>query len=69
MLAGFPTTAIAEGTERLVTIQKRYEQVRANFPTWPVQIAMTRRLGATLVLPLLTSFIPAIINFVTKIIK
>ncbi len=64
-----PTAAIAEGTERLVTLQKRYDQVKGTFPTWPVQISFARKLGFTLFLPLLTSFVPAVINLVTKITK
>jgi hypothetical protein len=64
-----PTAAIAEGTERLETLQKRYEQVKGSFPAWPVQISFASRLGLTLLLPLLTSFVPAVINLLTKIIK
>ena len=64
-----PTSAIAEGTERLVTLQKRYNQVKESFPTWPVEISLTSKLGVTLFLPLLTSFIPAIINLITKLVK
>jgi hypothetical protein len=64
-----PTAAIAEGTERLVTLQKRYDQVKKSFPTWPVEISFAGRLGLTLFLPLLTSFVPAVINLLTKIVK
>jgi hypothetical protein len=64
-----PTAAITERTERLATLQKHYDQVKASFPTWPVAISFTRRLGLTLFLPLLTSFVPALINLVTKIAK
>ena len=64
-----PTAAIAEGTERLVTLQKRHEQVKGSFPTWPVEISFAGRLGFTLILPLLTSFVPALINLLTKVIK
>jgi hypothetical protein len=64
-----PTAAIAEGTERLVTLQKRHEQVKGSFPTWPVEISFASRLGLTLFLPLLTSFVPAVINLLTKIVK
>ena len=64
-----PTAAIAEGTERLVTLQKRYEQVKTSFPTWPVEISFAGRLGLTLFLPLLTSLVPAVINLLTKVVK
>src|SRR5260370_42535818 len=32
------TATINEGTERLVALQKRYEQIRNSFPTWPIEI-------------------------------
>jgi hypothetical protein len=64
-----PTSTLSADTDRLVTLIKHYDQVKSSFPIWPVEISFTRRLGATLVLPLLTSLIPAIINLITKIIK
>jgi hypothetical protein len=64
-----PTAAIAQGTERLVTPQKHYDQVQKSFPTWPVEISFAGKLGLTLLLPLLTSSIPALINLLAKIAK
>jgi hypothetical protein len=64
-----PASTLSANTDRLVTLLKHYDQVKSSFPTWPVEISFTRRLGVTLVLPLLTSLIPAIINLITKIIK
>ncbi|GHO99966.1 hypothetical protein KSF_100140 [Reticulibacter mediterranei] len=67
--AAIPTDAITQKTERLAALQKHYDQVKASFPTWPVAISFSKRLGLTLFLPLLTSFVPAVINMVTKILK
>ena len=64
-----PTAAIAEGTERLVTLQKRYDQVKDSFPTWPVKTSFMGRLGLTLFLPLLTSLVPALIYLVIKLMN
>jgi hypothetical protein len=64
-----PTAAIAEGTERLVTLQKRYDQVKGSFPTWPVETSFIGRLGLTLFLPLLTSLVPAVIYLVIKLMN
>jgi hypothetical protein len=67
--AAIPTDAITQKTERLAALQKHYDQVKTSFPTWPVAISFSKRLGLTLFLPLLTSFVPAVINMVTKILK
>jgi hypothetical protein len=64
-----PTAAIAERTERLVTLQKHYNQVQGSFPTWPVEMSFTGKLGITLLLPLLTASIPALINLLTTLVK
>ena len=64
-----PTVAIAEGTERLVALRKRYDQVHGSFPIWPVEISFASKLGLTLLLPLLTSLVPAVIDLLTKIVK
>jgi hypothetical protein len=61
--------AIAEGTERLVTLRKCYDQVRGSFPTWPVEISTASKLGLAVFLPLLTSLVPAVIYLVTKTAK
>ena len=63
-----PTAAIAERTERLVTLQKHYNQVKGSFPTWPIEISFVSKLGLTLFLPLLLVSIPALINLLTKLV-
>ena len=52
--------AIIAGTERLAALQKRYEQVRNSFPTWPIEIVQLRRL------PLLLSLLPSFLDVLTK---
>ena len=63
-----PTAAIAERTERLVALQKHYDQMKDSFPTWPIEISFVGKLGATLFFPLLLSSIPALINLLTKLV-
>jgi hypothetical protein len=60
------TTAIHEGTERLAALQKRYEQVRNNFPTWPIEVVQLRRLAIVLVLPFLLSLLPSLVEVFTR---
>jgi hypothetical protein len=60
------TAAINEGTERLVALQKRYEQVRNSFPTWPVEIIQLRGLMTLLILPLLFALLPLFVDIFTK---
>ncbi len=60
------TAAINEGTERLAALQKRYEQVRNSFPTWPIEIAQLRGLVTLLILPVLFALLPLLIDMFTK---
>jgi hypothetical protein len=60
------TTAIQEGTERLAALQKRYEQVRDSFPTWPIEVVQLRRLAIVLVLPFLLSLLPSLVEVFTR---
>jgi hypothetical protein len=60
------TEAINAGTERLAALQKRYEQVRNSFPTWPIEIVQLRRLAIVLILPLLLSLLPLLLDVLTK---
>jgi hypothetical protein len=60
------TTVINEGTERLIALQKRYEQVRNSFPTWPIEIAQLRGLVTLLILPVLLALLPLLVDLFTK---
>jgi hypothetical protein len=60
------TEAINAGTERLAALQKRYEQIRNSFPTWPIEIVQLRRLAIVLLLPLLLSLLPSLLDVFTK---
>jgi hypothetical protein len=60
------TTAIVAGTERLAALQKRYEQVRESYPTWPIEIVQMRGLAVVLILPVLISLLPALFDVFTK---
>lgn len=60
------TTAIIAGTERLTALQKRYEQVRDSYPTWPIEIVQLRRLAIVLFLPLLLSLLPTLLDLFTR---
>lgn len=60
------TAAIVAGTERLAALQKRYEQVRESFPTWPIEIVQMRGLAVVLILPVLISLLPALFDVFTK---
>ena len=60
------TPAIVAGTERLAALQKRYEQVRDSFPTWPIEIVQMRRLAIALLLPLLFSLLPSLLGVFIK---
>jgi len=56
------TAEINAGTGRLTALQKRYEQVRNSFPTWPVEIMQLRSLVTLLILPVLLALLPLLIN-------
>jgi hypothetical protein len=58
--------AIIAGTERLAALQKRYKPIRNSFPTWPIEIIQVRRLAIVLVLPLLLSLLPSLLDVLTK---
>jgi hypothetical protein len=60
------TAAINEGTGRLTALQKRYEQVRNSFPTWPIEIAQLRGLVTLLILPVLFALLPLLIDMFRK---
>ncbi len=60
------TIAINEGTERLAAVQKRYEQIRNSFPTWPIEMVQLRRLAIGLILPFLLSLLPPLVDLFTK---
>ena len=60
------TRAINEGTERLAALQKRLEQVRNSFPTWPIEMVQLRRLAIGLILPFLLSLLPSLVDLFTK---
>jgi hypothetical protein len=60
------TAAIVAGTERLAALQKRYEQVRESFPTWPIELVQMRGLAVVLILPVLISLLPALFDVFTK---
>ncbi len=56
------TEAIVAGTERLSALQDRYKLLRDNFPVWPLEIMQMRRLGVVLIVPVLLSLLPSILN-------
>jgi hypothetical protein len=60
------TVAIVAGTERLAALQKRYEQVRESFPTWPIEIVQMRGLAVVLILPVLIALLPALFDVFTR---
>jgi hypothetical protein len=60
------TTAINAGTERLAALQKRYEQVRSSFPTWPIEIVQLRHMAVVLILPVLLALLPSLLDVLTK---
>lgn len=60
------TTQIVAGTARLSALKQRYELVRDTFPAWPIQIVEMRRLAVALLLPVLISLLPALLNVFTK---
>ena len=60
------TVAINEGTERLTALQKRYEQIRDSFPTWPIEIVQLRGLVTLLVLPALLTLLPLLLDLFAK---
>jgi hypothetical protein len=60
------TAAIIAGTERLAALQKRYEQVRNSYPTWPIELVQLRRLAIVLILPLLLALLPSLLDVLTK---
>jgi hypothetical protein len=59
-------TAINEGTEWLVALRKRYEEVRNSFPTWPIEIMQLRGLVTLLILPVLLALLPLLLDLFTK---
>jgi hypothetical protein len=58
--------AINEGTERLVALRKRYEEVHNGFPTWPIEIMQLRGLALLLILPVLLTLLPLLLDLFTK---
>lgn len=58
--------AINEGTEQLVALRKRYEEIRDSFPTWPIEIMQFRGLVTLLVLPILLTLLPLLLDLFTK---
>lgn len=60
------TAAVVAGTERLAALQKRYEQIYNSFPTWPIELVQMRRLALVLILPILLSLLPSLIDFFIK---
>jgi hypothetical protein len=60
------TAAINEGTERLVALRKRYEEVRNSFPTWPIEIMQLRGMMTLLILPVLLALLPLLVDLFTK---
>jgi hypothetical protein len=60
------TAQIVAGTERLSALKQRYELVRDNFPTWPLQIVEMRRLSVAFLLPALIALLPALFELFTK---
>jgi hypothetical protein len=69
-LDGKGAKEILEENERFAAIKSRYDLLRDNFPTWPMEIGQVRRLVATLTLPALISLVPyivSVVNFITQI--
>jgi hypothetical protein len=60
------TAAIVAGTQRLSALQDRYKLLRDNFPVWPIGIMQMRRLGVALILPVLLSLLPSLLDLFTK---
>jgi hypothetical protein len=60
------TAAVVAGTERLAALQKRYEQIHNSFPTWPIELVQMRRLALVLILPILLSLLPSLLDFFIK---
>ncbi len=58
--------AINEGTEWLVALRKRYEEVHNSFPTWPIEIMQLRGLVTLLILPVLLALLPLLLDLFTK---
>jgi hypothetical protein len=58
--------AINEGTERLVALRKRYEEVRDSFPTWPIEVMQLPGLVTLLILPALPTLLPLLLDLFTK---
>jgi hypothetical protein len=58
--------AINEGTERLVALRKRYDEVHSGFPTWPIEIMQLRGLALLLILPVLLTLLPLLLDLFTK---
>jgi len=59
-------TAMNEGTERLVAVRKRYEEVHSGFPTWPIEILQLRGLVMLLILPILLTLLPLLLALFTQ---
>ncbi len=60
------TATIEAGTDRLNALQDRYKLLRNNFPVWPLQVRQMRRLVIALILPILLSFIPTLLELFVK---
>ena len=68
---GADAAAIKEGNDRLDQLKRRYQLIQDTYPVWPVEIVRVRRLvGAislpalfTLLWPLLSKYIPMLIQF------
>ncbi|HTK09049.1 MAG TPA: hypothetical protein VL485_17905 [Ktedonobacteraceae bacterium] len=59
-------TAVNEGTERLVALRKRHEEVHSGFPTWPIEIMQLRGLVTLLILPVLLALLPFLLDLFAK---
>lgn len=53
---------INEGTERLVALRGRYEEIRNGFPTWPIEVMQLRGLVTLLILPVLLTLLPLLLD-------
>lgn len=58
----YDTRSLISGTRRLVALKQRYDLLHDTFPIWPMEMNTLRRIGATLILPLLLPIITSLIT-------
>lgn len=61
--------AIKQGTDRLAELKRRYDLLQENFPVWPAQIQVIRRLTAAISLPAVISFLSLLPSIITNVVN